>query len=132
MTALIAALSFLAGGAVAALCFAGTINAQRRTIRKLRAGQDAARAETSKLVLLAGLVIGVVWVSMSYYLAFTGREQIAESLSQTAVIEIVGVVLGYFAKAAVENLSKNNSWPDKATPEQKARIETKDPEDIGD
>ena len=39
--------------------------------------------------------------------------QIAESLSQVAVTEIIGVVLAYCIKSAVENLSKNNHWPDK-------------------
>lgn len=30
-----------------------------------------------------------------------------------AVTEIIGVVLAYAIKSAVENLSKNNHWPDK-------------------
>ena len=42
--------------------------------------------------------------------------QIAESLSQVAVTEIIGVVLAYCIKSAVENLSKNNRWPDKDRP----------------
>ena len=42
-----------------------------------------------------------------------GKEQIAESLSQVALTEIIGVVLVYAIKSGVENLSKNNSWPDK-------------------
>lgn len=46
-------------------------------------------------------------------LALLGREQIAEALSQVALKEIIGVVLIYGLKALFENLSKNNSWPDK-------------------
>ena len=42
-----------------------------------------------------------------------GKEQIAESLSQVALTEIIGVVLVYAVKSVFENLSKNNSWPDK-------------------
>lgn len=46
------------------------------------------------------------------------HQQIAESLSQVAVTEIIGVVLAYAIKSAVENLRKHNRWPDKAvTPE---------------
>ena len=37
----------------------------------------------------------------------------AEALSQVALKEIIGVVLIYGLKALFENLSKNNSWPDK-------------------
>ena len=35
-------------------------------------------------------------------------------LSQVALTEIIGVVLAYAIKSLVENLSKNNNWPDKA------------------
>ena len=33
-----------------------------------------------------------------------------------AITEIIGVVLAYCIKSAVENLSKNNHWPDKGAP----------------
>ena len=56
---------------------------------------------------------GLAWVWCSYILALLGREQIAEALSQVALKEIIGVVLIYGLKALFENLSKNNSWPDK-------------------
>ena len=48
-------------------------------------------------------------------LAFLDKMQIAESLSQVAVTQIIGVVLVYGLKSAIENLSKNNHWPDKPT-----------------
>ena len=70
--------------------------------------------EFSKMVICACLIQGFAWVWCSYILAFLGKEQIAESLSQTAVTEIIGVVLVYCAKSAVENLSKYNRWPDKS------------------
>ena len=59
------------------------------------------------------LINGFAWVWCSYLLAYLGREQIAESLSQVALAEILGVVLAYAIKSLVENLSKNNNWPDK-------------------
>ena len=70
-------------------------------------------ATTMKIIVWVCLLNGLAWVWCSYILAWLGREQIAESLSQVALTEIIGVVLVYAIKSAVENLSKNNSWPDK-------------------
>lgn len=56
---------------------------------------------------------GTVWIYLSYGLAFLGREEIAETLSKTVVTEILGVFAAYAVKALLENLSKNNIWPDK-------------------
>lgn len=69
--------------------------------------------ETTKSVIWVCLINGFAWVWCSYILAYLDKTQIAESLSQVAVTEIVGVVLAYCIKSAVENLSKNNHWPDK-------------------
>ena len=71
------------------------------------------KATTMKVIVWACLLNGLAWVWCSYILAWMGREQIAESLSQVALTEIIAVVLVYAIKAAIENLSKNNSWPDK-------------------
>lgn len=88
----------------------------RRTHRRRRRKRRKNRAETSKKVVWVCLVNGFAWVWCSYALAYLDKPQIAESLSQVAVTEIIGVVLAYCLKAAVENLSKNNLWPDKAAP----------------
>lgn len=71
------------------------------------------KTEMTKKIVWACLVQGFAWVWCSYILAFLDKVQIAESLSQVAVTEIIGVVLVYCAKSAIENLSKNNQWPDK-------------------
>ena len=71
------------------------------------------KPETTKRVIWVCLLNGFAWVWSSYILAYLDKVQIAESLSQVAVTEIVGVVLAYCIKSAVENLSKNNRWPDK-------------------
>lgn len=71
------------------------------------------KATTMKIIVLFCLLNGFAWVWCSYILAWQGKEQIAESLSQVALTEIIGVVLVYAVKSLVENLSKNNSWPDK-------------------
>lgn len=48
------------------------------------------------------MYIAVIDLQLSYILAFLGREQIAEELSRTIVIEIIGVMLGYFGKSYFE------------------------------
>ena len=69
--------------------------------------------ETMKQVVWVCLGNGIAWVWCSYILAYLDKVQIAESLSQVAVTEIIAVVLAYAMKSGVENLSKNNRWPDR-------------------
>ena len=73
----------------------------------------AMKKETSKRIVWACLINGFAWVWCSYLLAFLDHAEIAESLSQVALTEIIGVVLIYCLKSLFENLSKNNTWPDK-------------------
>lgn len=68
---------------------------------------------TMKKIIWVCLINGFAWVWCSYILAAMDKVQIAESLSQVAVTEIIGVVLAYAIKSVLENLSKNNNWPDK-------------------
>lgn len=96
---------------------------------------------TMKWVVLFSLLNGYAWVWCSYILAFMDKYTIAEQLSQVAITEIIGVVLVYALKSLVENLSKNNQWPDKpwkgkqaqedgaATPETENGIEAEMAED---
>ena len=81
------------------------------------AEQEAKKPEMMKRVIWVCLINGLAWVWCSYLLAWLDKMQIAESLSQVAVTEIIGVVLAYAIKSAVENLSKNNRWPDKGNQE---------------
>lgn len=69
---------------------------------------------SKKLVWLFALN-SVIWVYLSYMLAFLGKEQIAENLSEKVIIQIIGVTLIYCLKSLFENLSKHNNWPDKPT-----------------
>ena len=76
---------------------------------------------TYQKILVAFLVYkGVTWVDQSYQLAWAGFTEIASDLSRTALTEILGVAILYSVKAIFENLSKNNSWPDKTSAETKA------------
>jgi len=83
--------------------------------------QTRKKIEFSKLVVGFLMLNGSVWIYMSYALAYLGREEIAETLSKTVAAEVFGVMAVYSAKALFENISKNNSWPDKTnkTDEQK-------------
>lgn len=88
-----------------------------------RKGAREKRGETMKAVVWFCLVNGCGWVWCSYLLAYLGRLEIAQSLSQVALTEIVAVVLAYAIKSGVENLSKNNAWPDKpATKEENDHV----------
>ena len=49
------------------------------------------KTTTTKRIVWACLINGIGWVWCSYVLAFLGRTEIAESLSRTAVTEIIGV-----------------------------------------
>lgn len=69
--------------------------------------------EFSKRIVYLLMINSVIWVYLSYLLAFLGREQIAENLSEKIVIQIIGVTLIYCVKSLFENLSKHNNWPDK-------------------
>lgn len=82
---------------------------------KLKAWRDGwgRQKEHTKAVINFLLANAVIWVYLSYALAFLGREEIAETLSKTVVAEIIGVFMVAGCKACIENLSKNNTWPDK-------------------
>jgi len=93
---IIAVLSFLA--AVWLMLYANRICSTRR--RRIRAESHKRKQETTKKMIWVCLINGFAWVWCSYILAYLDKTQIAESLSKVAV-------------TAVENLSKNNHWPDK-------------------
>ena len=67
----------------------------------------------SKLIVAWLILNGTAWTWCSYWLAYLGKVDIAETLSKTVVVEILGVITVYSLKALFENLSKNNKWPDK-------------------
>lgn len=114
--ALIALGAFLLGALLSFLLFRQTVNRLRRRVKTLRASggpEEKKKRETAKVIVWVCLLNGIAWVWCSYILACLDKMQIAESLSQVAVTEIIGVVLAYCIKAVVENLSKNNNWPDR-------------------
>ena len=51
-------------------------------------------------------VNAILWVWCSYILAWCGRYEIAQYLSQTAITSILGVVIAYSVKSLGENISK--------------------------
>lgn len=124
---LMTALALVAGLILGAGFNAATVWHLRRRVRELRdepnEGREPIKPETTKRIIWVCLVMGFAWVWCSYVLAWLDHPQIAESLSQVAVTEIIGVVLAYCIKSAVENLSKNNRWPDRGDQMEKDQEE---------
>jgi hypothetical protein len=65
------------------------------------------KPETMKVVTGACLINAIVWVYLSYFLAFIGRVNIVTEVSTLAVTEIVAVVLTYALKSLGEKHSLN-------------------------
>lgn len=61
----------------------------------------------TKIAVMVVLVNACAWVWCSYILAYLGRYEIAESLSQTAVTAIIGTFVTYAVKSLFENVNKN-------------------------
>ena len=71
-----------------------------------------ARLLDSFMKILTSIVVahGLIMVTLSYILAFMDKIQIAESLSQTVVTEIIAPVTIYGITKTIENVSKYNTW----------------------
>lgn len=99
-----------------ALCWADGRRLRKRN-RELRAALAGLgiqkKRETMKVVVWACVLNGFAWVWCSYILAALDKPQIAEELSKVALVEIIAPVAVYAFKSVVENLSKNNHWPDR-------------------
>ena len=127
----------LAAGIALGLAFsAATIRRLCRKNRELRAiikGEaEPVKPETMKRFVWACVINGFAWVWCSYILAALDKVQIAEELSKVALVEIVAPVAVYAGKSVLENLSKNNRWPDKgAPPEAEGDGRNEDPPGMG-
>ena len=63
-----------------------------------------------KVVTFMIVFHGLTMVTLSYILAFMDKIQIAESLSQTVVTEIIAPFTVYGITKTIENVSKYNKW----------------------
>lgn len=114
-------IAILAGVGVVSFVFLGAlivrsaVSGLHKSKKSKTGSAGRKKRETMKMVVWICLANGFAWVWCSYILAALDKMQIAESLSQVAVTQIIGVVLVYGLKSAIENLSKNNHWPDKPT-----------------
>ncbi len=123
-------------GAVLGLVLCGAsarrLRKRNRELRAIIKGEaEPKKRETMKVIVWACVLNGFAWIWCSYILAALDKEQIAETLSTAAVTEIIGAVLAYALKSLVENLSKNNHWPDKRPADAQAEPEA-DTTDDGD
>ena len=114
---IVAALAVVVGIALGIVFSAATIRRLQKRNRELRAiikGEAGVIGkETMKRVVWACVINGFAWVWCSYILAALDKPQIAEELSKVALAEIIMPVAVYAIKSGVENLSKNNRWPDR-------------------
>ena len=81
----------------------------------------------TKIIVSIIVINAIGWVWCSYYLAYLGRYEIAQSLSQTAITTILGTVVTYCLKALVENVNKHgvNLMPASAknnAPKQNSKV----------
>ena len=117
---IVAALAVVVGIALGIVFSAATIRRLQKRNRELRAiikGEAGVIGkETMKRVVWACVINGFAWVWCSYILAALDKVQIAEELSKVALVEIIAPVAVYAGKSVLENLSKNNRWPDKGAP----------------
>ena len=130
----VAACALVVGIALGIVFSAATIRHLRRRVKELREiireGLPPERPETMKRYVWACVINGFAWVWCSYILAALDKVQIAEELSKVALAEIIVPVAVYAGKSVLENLSKNNRWPDKGdTPE--AEPEDAEPPGMG-
>lgn len=75
-----------------------TLETKKKERQKLRT--------TSKTVVFVILAVCLIDLQHTYILAYLGREQIAEALSQDIVTTIIAVALGYFAKSFAETFAE--------------------------
>ena len=76
--------------------------------RKRRERLLTAWGETYTKRLTTFIILNAIaWVWCSYILAWCGRYEIAQGLSQTALTAILGVVITNGVKSTTENVSKN-------------------------
>ena len=55
------------------------------------------------------LALSCLWITLSYLLAFFGKEQIAESLSQTVATVIIATFVPYLAKSYFETFASEKN-----------------------
>ena len=85
------------------------VNKAMETVRKWVAKQ----LTFTKILVVFLIYKGCSWIDQSYQLAWVGKDEIAEGLSERALIELLGVAMLYAIKATITSISEYNTWPDK-------------------
>lgn len=75
--------------------------------------RDNRKMEFSHILVTWLIINGTCLLWGVMYLAVTSHDNIAETLGRYIVTELLGTIGVSLAKSTVENLSKNNTWPDK-------------------
>lgn len=72
--------------------------------------------DSGKKLLAIWLVFNsTVWIYLSYYLAYTGHEDIAETLSGKVVTEVIAVFAAYAVTTTVSNVFRYNNFGGEST-----------------
>ncbi len=82
-------------------------NAEKKSANAQKKQSKSWLDSYTKLIVLVILINAIAWVWCSYGLAYLGRYEIAESLSQTAITTILGTVIAYCTKSTVENVNRH-------------------------
>ncbi|MEA5083308.1 MAG: hypothetical protein VB018_04045 [Lachnospiraceae bacterium] len=67
------------------------------------------KIQTMKIIVFFILINAEIDLQLSYFLAYLGRENIAEALSKTLIVEVIGVVLVYAIKSYSETKQEKNN-----------------------
>ena len=63
----------------------------------------------TKFITIFIVTICLIDIQLSYFLAFSGKEQIAESLSSQIVVTILGVTTAYMIRAYFDTKAEQNN-----------------------
>lgn len=72
----------------------------------LKKRRESRNKEYSKIILSRIINCCLIFMFLSYVLAFLGMDDIAEYLSSAIATTTIVTCVGYFAKSGVENISK--------------------------
>lgn len=67
------------------------------------------KIQTMKIIVFFILINAEIDLQLSYFLAYLGRENIAEALSKALIVEVIGVVLVYAIKSYSETKQEKNN-----------------------
>lgn len=84
------------------MCFFSKKKTKKRKKKKQKKSDEVKKIQFSKIWLTIIISCSIIWISCSYILAFLGKVDIAQELSNGIVTVVVSVFIGYFLKSFFE------------------------------